>query len=94
MLASFSKCFRVIFYLYTYRVKALYKLYSHTSNASQKAYTHVVTPTVTTQTIVKLILQPPKQIVSFLSSGICKVDVARWRCLQTQLRITLDLVES
>ena len=70
------------------------KIYSNTSNASQNAYIHVDTPTVTTQTIVKLILQPPEQIVNFSSSDICKVDVARWRCLQTQLRITLDLVES
>ena len=94
ILAIALKCFLVILNLYTYRVKALYKVYSNTSNASQNAYIHVDTPTVTTQTIVKLIFQPPKQIVNFSNSDICKVDVARWRCLQTQLRITLDLVES
>ena len=88
------KCFLVIFNLYTYRVRALYKVYSNTSNASQNAYIHVDTPTVTTQTIVKLILQPPEQIVNFSNSDICKVDVARWRCLQTQHSKVLVLVES
>ena len=92
MLAIFLKCFRVIFNLYTYKGKALYKLYSNTSNASAKACNQTIT--ATTATYHTNITQPPEQIVNFSNSDICKVDVARLRCPQTQHSKVLVLVES
>jgi len=92
ILAIALKCFLVIFYLYTYRVRALYKVYSNTSNASAKACNQTIT--ATTATYNATITQPPEQIVNFSNFGICKADVHRWRCLQTQQRKVLDLVAS
>ncbi len=86
------KCFLVIFNLYTYRVRALYKVYSNTSNASAKACNQTIT--ATTATYHTNITQPPEQIVNFSNFGICKVDGARLRCPQTQHSKVLVLVES
>ena len=92
MLAIFLKCFRVIFNLYTYKGKALYKLYSNTSNASANACNQTIT--ATTPTYHTNIIQPPKQIVNSLSFDTCKANVYRLRYLQTQRRKVPVLVES
>ena len=86
------KCFLVIFNLYTYRVRALYKVYSNTSNASAKACNQTIT--ATTATYHTNIIQPPKQIVNSLSFDTCKANVYRLRYLQTQRRKVPVLVES